>query len=66
MKNQTTNPPTPLIHNKKEMKKIVAKHEDVMDFFERIKVGVKVKNKKTNEKNNVKSTKNQQEDYVEI
>ena len=34
------------------MKKIVAKHEDVMGFFERIKLTAKVVNKKTNEKAN--------------
>jgi hypothetical protein len=31
-------PPKPLIKNKKAMKKIVAKHEDVMSFFEKIKI----------------------------
>ena len=33
----------PLIQDKKAMKKIVAKHEDVMGFFEKIKV--KMQNK---------------------
>ena len=32
------------------MKKIVAKHEDVMGFFKKIKVGAKVKNKNNAEK----------------
>ena len=59
-------PPTLLIHDKKAMKKIVAKHEDVMGFFEKIKVTTKVVNKKTNAKNNVTPTKNQQEDCGEI
>ena len=31
-------PLKPLIKNKKAMKKIVAKHEDVMSFFEKIKI----------------------------
>jgi len=34
----TKKPQKPLIQDKKAMKKIVAKHEDVMGFFEKIKI----------------------------